>query len=121
MAGMIEYTPEEIADEREQTIDLLCRQYEMDRSELKQRADIYQFCEVMRLTMMMMDNLETYIMETPIVALDKEAFAFAHQAHTCLFNMHQHLGLKEFDNRPSLPEESGCVDDCTHPDHGHRR
>lgn len=90
---MIDYTDEEIREDRDRIISELPARYDQTLDELRKRFDSdIAYSEVMHPGFMLTEIVEHYFMDSPAVVFDEQAFMSAHKANTHLFNLYQRLG-----------------------------
>jgi hypothetical protein len=94
---MITYTDEEIAQDWSDAMMSLPDRHD---ETIEQIRDRYQcetgYHEALHTAYILMENVESYLLDHAAVTLDEESFRLAHQAHTALFNLYQHLGELRF-------------------------
>jgi hypothetical protein len=90
---MIDYSDHEIEDDRLHSIRELPEKYEETMDQIHQRYENpIGYSEVFHLAFMLMESVETYMMDSPAVLFDASAYTQAHKASTALFNLYQRLG-----------------------------
>lgn len=94
----ISWTPEEIEEARRERLQ------EFEGVLYPLGPGSYSYHEAVDRSSMFCDMLD-YLLNHPSVVLDPVAFKYVHDAHTSLFNLHQHMGVKHAD-APSLESVS---------------
>ncbi len=93
---MISYTDEEIETERQETLSTILRARAGLRSGLEaQYLNPYGYREVLHLSFVLMETINSYVLKHPCAVLNPEAFKLVHAASTALFNLHQVIGALE--------------------------
>lgn len=109
---MISYTRDEIEEARLDRLTAMGG--EDDDGKIHQGYDpaehlpgSFSYHEALDRTSVQMDHLEVVLNHTAIL-LDPEAYRLAHEAHTNLFNLYQHLGALHMPDAPeSAPIAAG--------------
>ena len=95
------FSPEEIEASRQET---LCRLFEepiqsgvLDEDHISPEEfepGTFGYHEAVHTTYVTMNLIDNEILDHPAIALNAEAYQLAHAAHTAIFNLYQHLGLR---------------------------
>ena len=95
---MISYTADEIEEARVDRLQSLAHEDEdgnvdFGYVEADHKPGTFSYHEALDRTSVQMDQLEAVLSHLAVL-LDPEAYRLAHEAHTNLFNLYQHLGAK---------------------------
>jgi hypothetical protein len=104
---MIEFTDSEIEEDCTRLMEEAPERYGESLDQLRVRfGHPIAYSEVFHPAFMLMETVEHYLMESPCVFFDEQAFRHAHDASTALFNLYQRLGSLRYDAetkpRPAL-------------------
>jgi hypothetical protein len=93
---MITYTDDEVEEARRTEIDDILKAHEVSLEEVFARyQNQYGAREALHTAYIFGENVSGYLARHPCVALDPEAYRFAHAAMTALFNLYQRIGAIE--------------------------
>ena len=91
---MISFSPEEIEGARlEALADILAEKDGEERLSHNEPGS-FGYHEALDRSSQVLNILDNSLMEHPAIVSDSEAFRLAHEAHTAIFNLYQHLGAK---------------------------
>jgi hypothetical protein len=95
---MIEFSEEEIKEDRQRSLDQLEKQFDSTIAELRERYEHpIAYSEVMHPAFILMETVDSYLSESPSILFDEEAYRHAHNASTALFNLYQRLGSLRYE------------------------
>jgi hypothetical protein len=104
---MIEYTDDEIEQERKEEI----AKYD-DLDETRERyINEIGYSEVLHAAYMLTETVDHYLSENPAVVLDREAYHQARLASTHLFNLYQRIGALRHECS-EIKTKTGVADDA---------
>lgn len=93
---MIEFTQAEVEDARQAEIKRILDAHKATIEEIRRRYECELGArEAVHVAFMMEENVDAYLCAHPVVALDREAYGFAHAAATALFNLYQRISTIE--------------------------
>lgn len=101
----IEFTKEEIESERLERLADIGEDLTDEQFCKKYGAGSYGCHEALHASSMIMHMVDSHLLDHGAIALDKDLFRYASEAHTALFNLYQAIGAKHF-NDEQIESES---------------